>query len=89
MNVFLASCGNEASLRSVMKANSRSKQSALRVCFNGKSWLRVGRWIKGKNIGHQDKPRPTYVSDKSDPEYKPELINLLEVVLLDEMLGLD
>ena len=41
------------------------------------------------NIGHEDKPRPTYVSDKSDPEYKPELINLLEVVLLDEMLGLD
>ena len=34
------------------------------------------------NIGHEDKPRPTYVSAKSDPEYKPELINLLEVVLL-------
>ena len=28
------------------------------------------------NIGHEDKPRPTYVSAKSDPEYKPELINL-------------
>ena len=41
------------------------------------------------NIGHEDKPRPTYVSVESDPEYKPELINLLEVVLLDEMLGLD
>ena len=41
------------------------------------------------NIGHEDKPRPTCVSAKSDPEYKPELINLLEVVLLDEMLGLD
>jgi len=41
------------------------------------------------NIGHEDKPRPTYVSAKSDPEYKPELINLLEVLLLDEMLGLD
>ena len=32
---FLASCGKEASLESIMKANSRSKQSALRVCFNG------------------------------------------------------
>ena len=41
------------------------------------------------NIGHEDKPRPTYVSAKLDPEYKPKLINLLEVVLLDEMLGLD
>ena len=41
------------------------------------------------NIGHEDKPRPTYVSAKSNPEYKPELINLLEVVLLNEMLGLD
>ena len=34
------------------------------------------------NIGHEDKPRPTYVSTKSNPECKPELINLLEVVLL-------
>ena len=41
------------------------------------------------NIGHEDKPRPTYVSTKSNPECKPELINLLEVVLLNEMLGLD
>ena len=41
------------------------------------------------NIGHEDKPRPTCVSTKSDPKYKPELINLLEVVLLDEMFGLD
>ena len=41
------------------------------------------------NLGHENKPRPAYVSAKSDPEYKPKLINLLEVVLLDEMLGLD
>ena len=34
-SIFLASDGKEASLRSMMKANSRSKQSALRVCFNG------------------------------------------------------
>ena len=40
-------------------------------------------------IGPGDKPRPTYVSAKSNPEYKPELINLLKVVLLNEMLGLD
>ena len=41
------------------------------------------------NIGPRDGPRPTYVSAKLDPEYKPELINLLKVVLLNEMLGLD
>ena len=40
-------------------------------------------------MGHEDNPRPMYVSAKLDPEYKPELINLLEVVLLNEMLGLD
>ena len=41
------------------------------------------------DIGPGDKPRPMYVRAKLNPEYKPELINLLEVVLLDEMLGLD
>ena len=41
------------------------------------------------NIGHEDKPRPMYVSAKSKAEYKLELINLLEVVLLNQMLGLD
>ena len=41
------------------------------------------------NIDLEDRLRPTYVSAKSDPKYKPELINLLEVLLLDEMLGLD
>ena len=41
------------------------------------------------NIGHEDKPRPMCVSAKSNPEYKPELINLLEVVLPNKMLGLD
>ena len=32
---FLASYGKEASLKLMMKANNRSKQSALKVCFNG------------------------------------------------------
>ena len=32
------------------------------------------------NIGHEDKPRLTYVSAKSNPEYKPELINLLKEI---------
>ena len=45
--------------------------------------------LKEINVGHEDKPRSTYVSAKLDPECKQELINLLEVVLLDEMLGLD
>ena len=30
------------------------------------------------DIGHGDKPKPTYISAKSNPEYKPELINLLK-----------
>ena len=30
------------------------------------------------NIGPRDGPRPTYVSAKLDPEYKPELIDLLK-----------
>ena len=47
------------------------------------------RELKEIIIGHEDKPRPMYVSAKSNPEYKPGLINLLEVLLLDEMLGLD
>ena len=32
---FLASYRKEASLESTMKANNRSKQSALKICFNG------------------------------------------------------
>ena len=32
---FSGKLWEEASLRSMMKANSQSKQSALRVCFNG------------------------------------------------------
>ena len=32
---FLESYGKEASLKSMMKANSRSKQSALKICLNG------------------------------------------------------
>ena len=30
------------------------------------------------NIGPGDRPRPTYVSAKSNPEYKLELIDLLK-----------
>jgi len=30
------------------------------------------------DIGPSDRPRPTYVSAKLDPEYKQELINLLK-----------
>ena len=31
------------------------------------------------DIGFGDRPRPTYVSPKLDPEYKQELIDLLKV----------
>ena len=30
------------------------------------------------NIGPRDRPRPTYMSTKSNPEYKPELVDLLK-----------
>ena len=44
--------------------------------------------LKKIDIGPGDKPRLTYVSAKLNPKYKPELINLLEVILLNEMLSL-
>ena len=34
--------------------------------------------LKEIGIGPRDRPRPTYVSAKSNPEYKPELIDLLK-----------
>ena len=44
------------------------------------------------NIGSKDRPWPTYVSAKSNLEYKPELIDLLKEILimtlLNEILGL-
>ena len=36
--------------------------------------------IKEIDIGPGDRPRPTYVSAKSNPEYKPELIDLLKEI---------
>ena len=36
--------------------------------------------IKEIDIGHGDRPRSTYVSAKLDPEYKPELIDLLKEI---------
>ena len=43
------------------------------------------------DIGSGDRPRPTYVSAKSNPKCKSELIDLLKEVLfsLNETLGLD
>ena len=32
------------------------------------------------DIGSGDRPRPTYVSTKSNPEYKPELIDVLKEI---------
>ena len=34
--------------------------------------------LKEIDIGPRDRPRPTYVSAKLDPEYKRELIDLLK-----------
>ena len=36
--------------------------------------------LKEIDIGPGDRPRPTYVSAKSNPKYKPELIDLLEEI---------
>ena len=47
------------------------------------------------DIGSRDRPRPTYVSAKLDPEYKQELVDLLKEFKdcftweYYEMLGLD
>ena len=34
--------------------------------------------LEEEDIGSRDRPRPTYVSAKSDPEYKQELMDLLK-----------
>ena len=36
--------------------------------------------LEEENIGPRDRPRPTYVSAKTNPEYKPELIDLLKKI---------
>ena len=36
--------------------------------------------LKDIDIGPGDRPRPMYVSAKSNPEYKPELIDLLKEI---------
>ena len=36
--------------------------------------------IKEIDIGPRDRPRLTYVSTKSNPEYRPELIDLLREI---------
>ena len=36
--------------------------------------------LKEIDIGPGDRPRPMYVSAKSNPKYKPELIDLLEEI---------
>ena len=36
--------------------------------------------LKEIDLGPVDRPRPTYVSDKSNPEYELELIDLLREI---------
>ena len=36
--------------------------------------------LKDIDIGPGDRPRPMYVSTKSNPEYRPELIDLLREI---------
>ena len=36
--------------------------------------------LKEIDIGPRDRPRPTYVSAKSNPKYKPESIDLLKEI---------
>ena len=43
----------------------------------GHGFTLVGE-LKEIDIGPRDRPRPTYVSAKSNPKYKPELIDLLK-----------
>ena len=45
----------------------------------GHGFVSVGG-LKEIDIGPRDKPRPTYVSAKLDPEYMPELIDLIKEI---------
>ena len=45
----------------------------------GHGFTLVGE-LKKIDIGPRDRPRPTYVSTKSNPEYRPELIDLLREI---------
>ena len=68
-----------------MKANSRSKQSALRICLmdnpidgtDGKlgHGFTLAVELEEIDISSGDRPRLTYVSAKLNPEYKQELVN--------------
>ena len=85
MNAFLARYGKEASLESIMKASNRSKQLALKfVLMNNPIDGKLGHGftsadeLEEVDIGSGDRPRPTYVSTKLDPEYKRELVDLLK-----------
>ena len=72
----------------MMKANSRSKQSALKVCLMDNpidgTYGKLGHGFTSTDeleeidIGSGDRPRPTYVSAKLDHEYKQELVDLLK-----------
>jgi hypothetical protein len=68
--------------------NSRFKQSALILIFNGQSGRRndgkLGRGfmsadkLEGVDIGNGDKPRPTFISANLELGFKKELIKLLK-----------
>ena len=45
----------------------------------GHGFTSVGE-LKEIDIGPRDRPRPTYVSSKSNPKYKPKLIDLLKEI---------
>ena len=71
-----------------MKANSRCKQSALRVCFSNHGFTSaVG--LREISIGSEYGFRPTYMNAKWNPKCESELIDFLKEVLFNEMLGLD
>ena len=64
----------------MIKTNSRSKQTGLRICLMdnpidgidgklGHGFMSVDE-LEEIDIGPGDRPRPTYVSAKLDPEYK-------------------
>ena len=45
----------------------------------GHGFMSAGE-LKEIDIDPRDRPRPTYVSTKSNPEYRPELIGLLREI---------
>ena len=90
-NAFLAKYGKETSLGLMVKANSRFKKSALRVCLISNRGFTSAIKLREISIYPRDGFGPTCVSSKSNHECNSESTCLLKesFVSLSEKPGLD